>query len=812
MFLADTERIKAATAELKANYYKSPESVPLLIQFLTSQELETQIRLLAATQARSLLRPHWKSIPDGVKPQIRNHLLQSTLNEQDSTIRNAAARVISVMAKLDAEEGQWKELPGLMVHAAQASNARQREVSTYVLHAILDSMGEEMANMFKELLALFGKSIHDPESFEVRMNTTRALCSMARAFEGELEEDLCKSFQATVPGMVAVLKEAVDSSDEARTITAFEGFQTILSCEPQLLNQHFRELVQFMANIGVDENADDEVRTQAMSFLLTACHLRKLKFQSLRIGEQLIMGMLEVIVESVDEEDVDEDELTPGNTALALLNVMTENLPPSQTVAPLLGAFNTFVDSSDPARRQAIARALASCVDGAPDFMSTQLKSIFPGLMKLLDDPDLHVREAAVKSVRNLADQLADDLGKEHEKLVPALARNLGRSMQNQTGPEAKLNLSIVASCCDALEALVDGMDAGDVQPYVHELVPHLINLFAHTDHKIKVAAVGAVGSMAVSVQKDFMPYFQSTVRALSPFLSFKEGDDELTLRSIACDVMGSLAIANGPEFQPFVDSMMSTTVEGMSLGSPRLRETAFLFWGDMVKVYKDEFKPYLPGIAERLLECLEQEESSVNIELGAEAVDLVGKEVRIGDAKVKVAAATDDSDMDEDGETDDDDSGWEDEFGGTNQVAFEKEVAIECLANIVVAAPKGYFPYLEKSVDKLCSLLNHELEVVQKAAVSALYRIYGALWDLQDESQKDWQPGLPVKVQPNNMLAKLAPLFTPQSLVIWAETDERYVQSNFFFATPIYMMTQLSLSQLTQMRQAQLLRTRIYS
>ena len=411
--------------------------------------------------------------------------------------------------------------------------------------------------------------------------------------------------------------------------------------------------------------------------------------------------------------------------------------------------------------------------------------SFFPGLLKLLDDSDLRVREVAIKGVRYLADQLGSELGEEHEKLIPALARNLGRSMQNQVGPEAKLNLSVVASCCDALEALVDGMKAEDVQSYVHELVPHLISLFGHSDHKIQLAAIAAVGTMAVSADRDFMPYFQNTVNALSRFLTFKEGDVELTLRSIACDTMGNLAIAVGPEtFQPFVDRMMTTTVDGMSLGSPRLRETAFLFWSDMAKVYKDGFKPFIPGIAGSLLESLEQEESAVNIELGAEAVDLVGKEVKVGGTHVKVAAATDDSDMDEDDENDND-SDWDDEAFGTSQAVYEKEVAIECMANIIVFAPKEYFPYLQKSIDKLCSLLHHEY--LQKAAVVALYRIYGALWDLQDESQKKWQPGLPIKVQPNNMLAKLAPLITPQSLIVWGESDDRYVLPFFLLIKPIY-------------------------
>ena len=739
------------------------------------------MRQLAATQARSQAVQHWKVIPQDVKRQIRDHLFQSTLEEDVPLLRNAAARVISVIAKLDIAKNEWPDLLERVIIITKSGSSQQREVATFILHAILDSIGSELKSRFGELLQVFNKTIHDSESFDVRINTTRALCSLAQAFDGEAEDDLCNKFQATVPGMVAVLKESIDNSDEARTVAAFEGFQTILTCEPQLLNQHFRNLIEFMANIAVDSNNDDEVRTQALSFLLIACQFRKLKFQSLRIGEQLTMGILQIIVETADEDDIDadidDDDVTPGSTAIALLNVMTENLSPLQTVAPLLGVFNSFADSKDPARRTAIVRALASCVEGAPDFMGTQLKSFLPGVLRLLQDPVLRVREAAVKSVRELAENLAEDLSKEHETLFKALSANLSRSIQSQTGADAKLNISVIASCCEALEALVDGMDAEDITPYVHELVPHLVSLFSHPEYKIKKAAIGAVGSMALNSEKEFLPFFQDTVRALTPFLTLTEGDEELTLRSISCDTMGNLAQAVGPDtFKSYVEPMMTTTVEGMSLGSPRLRETAFLFWGDMFKVYEADFDSYLPGVMQKLFECLDQEESTVTFELGSEAADLVGKEVNIAGTKVKVAAATDDdSDMDEVVPADgDDDDEWDD-ITGTSQVAFEKEVAIECLGNICVATPKAFVPFMEILVGKLGSALHHEYEGIQKSAVVTLYRIYGALWEAQeDESAKMWEPGLPSRKNEGGALASFAKHVTPQSLVVWAETDER--------------------------------------
>ena len=648
---------------------------------------------------------------------------------------------------------------------------------------------------FQELFSLFSKTIHDPESADVRINTMLALSKMAMTIDADNDEPSLQAFEEALPHMVAILKQAVDASDEDRVLQGFEVFQTFLSCDSKLLNKHFRDLVLFMVNIAADPAIGDDARVQALTFLIQTVTYRKFKFQSLMIGEQLTLGIVDIITDSGEDMDDEDDQLTVSATALGLLNSMASNLPPSQTVVHLLRVFDAGANSPDPNRRQAVIRALGTCVEGAPDFLNTQLDSYLPAMMRLLDDSNLYVREVALSGVRTLADQLAEDMAKEHQRLLPALARNLDRAMQGLSGPDAKVNLGIMASSCSAIDSLVNGLESEQVKPYLPELVPHISHLFSHPNMKIKSSAIGAIGSIALSAKSEFLPFYEKAMNDLSEFVQLKDGAEELDVRGVTCDAMGNIALAVGPEaFQCYVVPMMHATEEGLKLGHPRLKESSFLFWGDMVKVYEDNFKSFLPGVAQALFECLEQEESSVEVDLGEEAVDLVGQEVVIAGRKVKVASASNDNDIDDDENVDTDDD-WDDVTGAT-AIAMEKEIAIEILANLVAFTKAEFLPYLEKTVELLMSMLDNGYEGVRRAAISTLFRAYASSWALQEEKTKVWQAGLPVKATPSQNIVKLGEVVITAALGMWPSEDDRYVLDILpsLLCLVNYMMTQTSL------------------
>lgn len=610
-----------------------------------------------------------------------------------------------------------------------------------------------------------------------------ALSRLAIVLDTDQDEDSLKALQDAIPQMVAVLKQAVDAGDEDRTSQSFEVFQTLLGCDSSVLNKHFGDLVQFMINLAAQTELDEDARTQALSFLMQCVRYRKLKMQALKVGEQITLRCLEISTEIGDAEPDDED-VTTARSALGLLDEMASSLPPSQVVVPLLHALGPYVNSPDPDRRQGGIMALGMCVEGAPDFIATQLHEIFPLILRLLEDDEVKVRRAALEGVMRVSEELPEELGKEHKKLLPALVRHMEIAIQSLTGPDDAKNLDIIKSSCYCITSLSEGIEPEQIKPYLAELMPRLTRLFSHPDLKTKASAIAATGAIAACAKEDFMPYFEKTMHQLSEYVQMKDSPDELDLRSQTCDSMGNMALAVGPKaFQPYVQALMQATDEGLHLSHPKLKETSFMFWATMSKVYEDEFKPFLEGVLKALFESLETEESDIEVDLGDEAQDLAGKEITIGGKKIKIAALSEDEiiEADEiedlDGDMPDgDDDDWDDDMDVVSAVAQEKEIAIEVLGDILTHATKDYLPYMEKTVETILPLVEHSYEGVQKAALSTLFRAYAAVWELQPENLKKWTAGLPIQNQPSEQIRKLGEIIMTATLAIWQEEEDRYV------------------------------------
>ncbi len=157
--IADTGRLKAATAQLRADFYPLPESLTVLLQLLLSDQ-PSPIRQLAATQAaRSLVPKHWKKLPGEQKDELRQQLLQGTLQEEDQLVRHASSRVITAVAKIDLQNGDWLDVVDVVMRAASSPDRRQREVGTYLLFTSLEAIGETMKDRFPEMLQIFTKTI-----------------------------------------------------------------------------------------------------------------------------------------------------------------------------------------------------------------------------------------------------------------------------------------------------------------------------------------------------------------------------------------------------------------------------------------------------------------------------------------------------------------------------------------------------------------------------------------------------------------------------------------------------------------------------
>ncbi|KAJ5881425.1 HEAT type 2 [Penicillium soppii] len=766
--------LKEATGVLQKEFYNKPEALVFLIQICTTHD-EQNLRQLASVESRSLVSKLWLKVQDNQKPQIREQLLRSTMAESSLLVQHSIAQIISAIAKIDLKDGEWADLPNLLLQAGNNGNAAERAVALYILFTILDTIGEGFEEKFGELFALFNKTIQDPESAEVRINTLMSLGKLAEHLDSEEDEAPVKAFQALVPAAVAILKDSIERQEEGHVLQCFEVFQNLLGFDPALLTVHLKDLVILMNQIAANTEVDEDVRTQAISFLMQTVQYRKLKVQGMRIGEELTRTALQIVTELGDTA-IGDDDITPARSALGLLDILSQSLPPSQVVVPLLQALGQYFNNSNPDYRRAGIMALGMCVEGAPDFISTQMKEIFPMVLQLLADQDPKVRQASLHAVARLAEDLVEDLSTEHARLMPLLFQNLATAMQEYKDEEEGPVVDLIKAGISAIDAVVDGLDEKDVAPYQAELVPILHSLFKHPDFKIKALAAGALGSLASSAGDSFLSFFDQSMHLLQEFAAVKDTEDELDLRASVTDSMGEMAAAAGPErYQPYVEPLMRATEEALHLGHSRLKESTYIFWGAMAKVYGEHFSPFLDGVVKGLFDCIEQEEGDLDLDFGSAAKDLVGQEVTFNGRKVKVASA----DEEDDGEIEDvdleDEDDWDD-LTATTPLSLEKEIAVEVIGDLVTHTRSSFLPYFEQTIEHVMPLCEHPYEGVRKSTISTLHRSYAMLFTIAEETGQmaKWQPGLPLQVQPAKEVQKFGEILMTATVKMWTEEDDR--------------------------------------
>src|SRR3569833_2734370 len=505
------------------------------------------------------------------------------MKEQETKRLHSVSRLIAAIASEDFDNEEWPELLPALFSLAGNNNRTQREVGSYIIYSSLESNPLMYNDHIHKLLEAFSHMIKDPESADVRINTMMSVGALLVLIDADEDEKAVKILQGLVPSMGLILKDAIDQGDSEKVKQAFEVLQQFLAYESSFLGSHLKSLLQFMIDLAANTESDEDVRTQSLAFLTQAVHFRRMKIQALPdMSKQFVVKSLQILTEIEDDED--DDEITPGRSALALLDALASDHPPRQVIVPQLDEFPKYSSSPDPTHRKAGILALGTCAEGAPDFVMTQLPMITPILIRLLNDPDETVRHCALIGLTGLAEEMAEELAPEHEALVTALSKNLQAAMVETADEKAaKKNASVIRTACTAFDALSQGLKAEVMNQYAHQLIGPIGSLLSHEDAKIKIAAASALGAIAGSLGEDFGPYFEKTMTALGVYINIKETEDDLALRSGICDAMGRIAVAVGPKmFQPYVVDLMRTSEEGLPLENERLRESSFILWSSL--------------------------------------------------------------------------------------------------------------------------------------------------------------------------------------------------------------------------------------
>jgi hypothetical protein len=164
-------------------------------------------------------------------------------------------------------------------------------------------------------------------------------------------------------------------------------------------------------------------------------------------------------------------------------------------------------------------------------------------------------------------------------------------------------------AACTALDALLEILQ-DVIDQYLQLIMECLVGLLESAPLPVKAVVTGAIGSAAHASKARFLPYFQSTMGHLQHFLVLTGEGEETELRGITMDAIGTFAEALGKEiFRPYFPDMMKQAFQGIEMGSARLRECSFLFFGVMARVFGEDFAAYLPNVVPALMASCRQPE-----------------------------------------------------------------------------------------------------------------------------------------------------------------------------------------------------------
>ncbi|KAF8159659.1 armadillo-type protein [Crassisporium funariophilum] len=757
----DTALLKAATAQLNQDYYKNPSCIPALASIVASSP-EQSVRQLAAVELRKRVNQNsgnlWTQVSQVEREQMKANLPQLILAEPHNLVRHSAARVIAAIATIEIPANNWDSLLPFLQQTCTSPQVAHREVGIFILFTVLESIVEGFQTHLPGLFELFRGLLVDPESIEVRITTVRALGVIAQYIDSDDKNEL-KTFQALLPSMIQVIGQSVEAGNETGARQLFDVLETLLILEIPILGKHIPELTHFLLQCGGNRSFESELRVLALNALNWTVQYKKSKVQSHNLAPSILEGLMPITTED-EPEDIDDD--APSRSALRIIDGLATNLPPTQVFPALRALIVRYFTSQDPTHRRGAILALGVCVEGCSEYMTPLMSEVWPIIEAGLVDGDATVRKATCVAVSCLCEWLEDDCAAKHAILVPSIM-NLINDPATQR------------SACTALDALLEILH-DTIDQYLQLIMERLAGLLETAPLPVKAVVTGAIGSAAHASKERFLPYFQPTMNHLSHFLSLSGEGEETELRGITMDAIGTFSEAVGKDiFRPYFPDMMKHAFQGCDMGSARLRECSFLFFGVMARVFGEEFAPYLTQVVPPLLaSCkqLEQGEDALEISV-AEAASAFAS----GSSPANAINVGDEVDLNGNTSIEIEDVDLDKMMDVNSAIAVEKEIAADTIGTLFAATQTHFLPFVESCTLELIALLPHYYEGIRKSATDSLLEIVRTFYDLSDH--EDWVPGANSPTALNNQVQELISHALAPLLDMYESEDNKSVAAS---------------------------------
>ncbi|KDO29492.1 hypothetical protein SPRG_06032 [Saprolegnia parasitica CBS 223.65] len=601
---SNTATIKEAEAIIKA-YLKTPSSVTgLVLQIQGSAHVA--VRQLAAILLRLKVSKHWAKLDDATQNGIKQTLLTRIMEESESVVKSAVARLIAQLARDLVPRNEWPDLFACIEACASNANASARALAMLLLSKLNETIGEHLLQHFSTLKRLFLGALQDAE-IKVRIEAMHAACGLVEF----LEKKQAIEFQQLIEPMLQVLQACIASNAELEACEFMDVFSELAKSPFPMLTKALPHLVTLLLNIFVADGLEPSTRAAASSALNAIIEAKPKALAKANLVPQIFTTMLKLIASDShsasgmfatllqeDGEDDDDEDEPITQLAQRTLDFLALDVSP-KTINPIvLQCTQECVRSADPNMQKAGVLALGVVSEGCSEFLSTNVKSILPFIYEAAASPHAAVREAACFSLGQFCEYLQPVIQNHHAEIVPVALALLDDP-----------SLPVKATSCYVLEVFTESMEPSEISPFLAALVEKLVGLIRAQKPSIQKLAISALGSASVGAKAEFAPYFQGVCELLQPFLGITD-PKFYSLRGTAIECLGYLVVAMGAErFGATLQSIMPYVFQTIALNDVELTELSLGFIINTSNIYKKEFLPYVETCVQAILPCLQPED-----------------------------------------------------------------------------------------------------------------------------------------------------------------------------------------------------------
>lgn len=733
LLLPDNAAIQHAQAQLK-QFFKRPDSISALVTVLTTSQNEG-VRQMAATMLRQRVTKSWMRVPADIKAQVKQTLIASVTADPARSVRQAVARVISIIAKHEVPSNEWPDFMAWLSSCASSEELQTREIGMLVLSYVCEAMGQQLKPWFGDMFPMFATSLQDTRSPTVPLYTIQTLSQLLPHFD-TAEFD---TMRALLPGLVAVCK-ALLQHDEQEGVKGMEFFDELMESNMKLTNEDITLIVAFFLEVASTKDLDDSTRAAALSHVVNIAYTDKKK-TLLRSGvvPQVVGAVFNIMAEPYDPEDVDadEEEVPVPVHAGFIIQSFAMHLSAQVVVPPALEVVGTAVNSPDKYRRKAAMVVLYMLVEGCSETLRPLLPEILPVMSKALADPEMLVREHACLALAEFSQWLQPQMSSYSAEVLPLLFESLGAPVED-----------VQIKCLYALNCFCDQL-GDDIIPYLDPMMRQLSHMLQTGNQQIREHTVLAIAAAAVAAGKAFEPYLRDVYAYLKQLMTL-QGDENVSIRAYATDTLGAIIKNMGPEyFVNDVPEIMASAMASLELDDPEINTCTFGLFGSLSSAFKDDFGPYLPKLIDVMVKYITNDEGVIAHRNAEDAL-----------------ANVDSDDEDEDIEA----------VTVDPSVMDAKQAAIDVLGFFSTNCITAFAPYLDSLTDVLLPLLKFDYSSdVRKAAITTLCEFVVSA-NQAFPPAGEWLPGFPARVPLSPQTTALAVKIMPEAIALMKVDYDRMV------------------------------------